>query len=141
VLETSDLVQDAIIAAMRRLDAFEARHQGALQKYLRMAVRNRIIDVIRQYRRRPQKVELREDLRDEATSPLDRAIGAQNVARLEAALERLNPSEREAIVGRFKRQDSYEELATVLGKPTPDAARACVMRAVTRLAEKVRDGS
>src|SRR2546426_2218545 len=33
--ETSDLVQDAVIAAMGRLDGFEARYQGALQEYLR----------------------------------------------------------------------------------------------------------
>jgi DNA-directed RNA polymerase specialized sigma24 family protein len=29
--DTADLVQDAVFSAMRRLEAFEARHQGALQ--------------------------------------------------------------------------------------------------------------
>src|SRR5438874_8431625 len=45
MLETVDLVQDAAIATMRRLDTFEVRHQGALQAYLREAVMNRIKDL------------------------------------------------------------------------------------------------
>ncbi len=138
VIETSDLVQDAVIAAMGRLDAFEARYQGALQEYLRMAVRNRIRDVIRKHARHPANVQLSESLKDEGTSPLERVIGAENVARYDAALERLNPAEREAIVGRIEMQYSYEELMIVLGKPTPPAARMAVTRAMKRLAEEMQ---
>src|SRR5689334_6838480 len=54
MLDTADLVQDAVVGAMRRLDAFEARHQGALQAYLRQAVMNRIRDVARRQRRSPE---------------------------------------------------------------------------------------
>jgi RNA polymerase sigma factor (sigma-70 family) len=138
MLETSDLVQDAVMGAMGRLDAFEARYQGALQEYLRTAVRNKITDVIRQHKRRPERVELPETLRDEGTSPLDRLIGAENVARFDAAFERLSPSDRQAIVGRVEMNYSYEELATVLGKPSADAARMSVTRAMKRLAEELR---
>jgi RNA polymerase sigma factor (sigma-70 family) len=138
VIETNDLVLDAVIAAMGRLDVFEARYQGALQEYLRMAVRNRITDVIRKHSRHPANVELPESLKDEGTSPLERVIGAENVARYDAALERLNPAEREAIVGRIEMQYSYEELMIVLGKPTPPAARMAVTRAMKRLAEEMR---
>src|SRR5262245_12412687 len=45
--DTADVVQDTIMSAMRRLEAFESRHQGALQAYLRQAVMNRIRDIIR----------------------------------------------------------------------------------------------
>ena len=56
-LETMDLVQDAVTAAMGKLQAFESRHQGALQAYLRQAVKYRINDLIRQEERRlPQTV-------------------------------------------------------------------------------------
>src|SRR5262245_18844074 len=58
--DTADLVQDAVIAAVRRLDAFEARHQGALQAYLRLAVTNRIRDIIRQHKHRPPQTEIPE---------------------------------------------------------------------------------
>src|SRR5215475_13075597 len=45
--ETVDIVQDAVMGAMRHLGTFEPRHQGALQAYLRRAVMNKIRDVIR----------------------------------------------------------------------------------------------
>jgi RNA polymerase sigma factor (sigma-70 family) len=138
MMETVDLVQDTVVSAMRRLDAFEARHQGALQAYLRQAVMNRIRDIMRQRQRRPDQVALPEELVDEQTSPLDRLLGAENVARYEAAVQRLTPADREAIVGRIELEYSYAELAVVLKKPTADAARVAVTRAMKRLADAMR---
>ena len=138
MMETADLVQDTVLAAMRRLDAFEARHQGALQAYLRQAVMNRIRDIMRQRQRRPDQVALPEQLVDEQASPLDRLIGSENVARYEAAVQRLAPADREAIVGRIELEYSYAELAVVLNKPTADAARVAVTRAMKRLADEMR---
>jgi RNA polymerase sigma factor (sigma-70 family) len=136
--ETADIVQDAVIGAMRRLDTFEARHQGALQAYLRLAVLNRIRDLARQSKRRPLQTDLPDSLIDQGPSPLDRAIGAEAVARYEAAMQRLAADDREAIVGRLELQYTYEELAVVLNKPSADAARMAVTRAVRRLAEELR---
>src|SRR5215475_9014372 len=45
MLETQDLVQEAVIAALRNLQAFEPRHHGALQAYLRQSVKNRVLDL------------------------------------------------------------------------------------------------
>ena len=140
VLDTSDVVQDAVIGAMRRLEAFEARHQGALQAYLRQAVLNRICDVVRQLQRRPANTDLPDDLKDEATSALERLIGAENMARYESALQRLSTSDREAIIGRLEMQYSYEELAAALDKPTAAAARVAVTRAMKRLAQEMQHG-
>ena len=42
--------------------------------------------------------------------------------------------QREAIIGRVEMGYSYEELAVVLDKPSSDAARMAVARAVRRLA-------
>jgi RNA polymerase sigma-70 factor (ECF subfamily) len=139
MLETSDVVQDAVISAMRHLEAFESRHHGALLAYLREAVMNRIRDVIRQQQRRPASTALPDDLKDEATSALERVIGAENMARYETALMRLRASDREAIIGRLEMQYSYQELAVALDKPTPDAARVAVTRAMKRLAEEMQD--
>jgi RNA polymerase sigma-70 factor (ECF subfamily) len=135
MMDTVDLVQDTFLSAMRRLDAFEPRHQGALQAYLRQAVMNRIRDIMRQRQRRPDQVALPEQLVDEQMSPLDRVIGSENVARYEAAVRRLSPADREAIVGRIELEYSYAELAVVLNKPTADAARVAVTRAMKRLAD------
>lgn len=135
--DTADIVQDTIMSAMRRLEAFESRHQGALQAYLRQAVMNRIRDAIRQYKRRPEIGGLTDDIQDEATSPLEAAIGAENLERYEAALQRLEPAEREAIIGRLEMLYGYDELATVLGRPSAAAARMAVTRAMKRLAEEM----
>ena len=42
IADTTDLVQETIIATLRHLDSFEDRGDGALQAYLRQAVINRI---------------------------------------------------------------------------------------------------
>jgi len=137
MLDTADLVQEAAIGAMRRLEAFEPRHQGALQAYLRQAVMNRIRDVMREHVRRPQKVSVADSLPDEGTSPLEAVIGVENTERYETALARLKAADREAIVGRLELQYSYDELAVALGKPSPDAARVAVTRAMKRLAAEI----
>jgi len=50
-----------------------------------------------------------------------------------AALERLRPLDRQAIVARLEWQLSYEEVATLLNKPTAAAARVAVTRALASL--------
>ncbi len=140
MLDTSDLVQDTVIAALRQIDRFEARREGALQAYLRQALANRITDVVRYRLRRPTSVELPEEVTDNAASPLDEAIGAENRERYEAALQRLREDDREAIITRLELQYSYEDLAVALGKPTANAARMAVTRALKRLAAEMRNG-
>jgi RNA polymerase sigma-70 factor (ECF subfamily) len=135
--DTADLVQDTVLAALRRLDHLEARREGALQAYLRQALHNRIVDLIRQRRRRPDGTDLPEDLPNDDPSPLDAAIGAENSARYEAALLRLRDEDREAIIGRLELQYSYAELAVALEKPTANAARVAVTRALQRLAQEM----
>ena len=136
-LDTQDLVQDTILNSLRRLDQFESRHEGALQAYLRQAVLNRIRDEARRFTRRPVATELSDSQPSEAASPLDIAIGRQGVARYEAALQRLRPVDREAIIGRLELQHDYQELATILGKPNANAARVAVTRALARLMEQL----
>ena len=135
MLETMDLVQDAVFAAVRRLDVIEIHHQGALQAYFREAVMNRIRDLVRQEHRRPHQTDLPPQLADDRQSPLDEAIGVENGLRYENAVQRLRPADREAIIGRLELQYTYDELAVVLDKPTAAAARTAVTRAMRRLAD------
>jgi DNA-directed RNA polymerase specialized sigma24 family protein len=65
-------------------------------------------------------------------------IGSENVARYEAAVQKLALADREAIIGRLELQYSYEELAVALNKPTANAARVAVTRAMKRLVEQMR---
>jgi len=137
--DTNDLVQETVIAALRRLEAFEARYQGALQAYLRQALMNRVRDLVRQAVRRPEQVALPDQLDDQSASPLELVIGAQGLERYEGALQRLAPADREAVIARLELQYSYEDLAVVLDRPTAEAARVAVTRAVKRLAREMLD--
>jgi RNA polymerase sigma-70 factor (ECF subfamily) len=97
---------------------------------------NRIRDELRRKGRSPERVaEGDADLRAEG-SPLEEAIGREAFERYQAALARLRPEEREAIIGRVEMDYSYQDLAAILGKPTPDAARKAAQRALLRLAEE-----
>src|SRR5207244_7026527 len=69
-LDTGDLVQEAAMHVLARLDKFEPRHVGAMQAYLRMSVINRIRDEIRRVGRRPQVMELTVEPPSDVTSPL-----------------------------------------------------------------------
>jgi RNA polymerase sigma factor (sigma-70 family) len=140
VLETADVVQETVIKALRHLDHLEARREGALQAYLRTVLNNHINDIIRYRLRRPQSTPVPEDLQDRSASPLEQAIGSENAIRYEAALGRLRAEDREAIIARLELQYDYEELAVALDKPTPDAARLAVVRAMKRLAEEIQKG-
>jgi RNA polymerase sigma-70 factor (ECF subfamily) len=131
--ETQDLIQDAVIRAIPHLKHFEAKHPGALQAYLRTAISNHIRDEIRKTNARPVGGELPENKVDPGPSPLERVIGRERLDRYDAALAKLRPIEREAIVARLELQQSYEEVALALGKSSADAARMQVARAVRNL--------
>jgi RNA polymerase sigma-70 factor (ECF subfamily) len=138
VADTQDLVQETVFKAFKQIDRFEMRGEGALQAYLRQALINRIRSEIRRVGRRPQTEGLDTQAEDVGPSPLEAAIGVEAVERYEAALNRLRPADREAIVGRIELGLTNDELADALGKPTPNAARMAVERALFRLAKEMR---
>lgn len=138
--DTQDLVQETVLHTLNKLAAFQPRHQGALQAYLRQAVSNRIRDEIRRVQRRPMAVELNDVHAVQGASPLEQAIGREGIEQYEAALARLKPTDREAIVARLELQQSYEEVAIALGKPNANAARVAVTRAIARLVEEMDRG-
>jgi RNA polymerase sigma-70 factor (ECF subfamily) len=137
--DTDDLVQETVMRTLRNVEGFEPEHEGALQAYLRQAIINAIRNEVRRVRRRPAPVELSSDAREANPddSPLEQAIGSQALQRYEAALGRLRAEDRNAIVARVEMGCSYEEVAASLGKPTADAARMAVKRALIALAEEM----
>jgi RNA polymerase sigma-70 factor (ECF subfamily) len=135
--ETADLVQDTLLHVFRRIDHFEPRGNGAMRAYLRQALHNRILNARRDATRRPMATALDDhlDFADDTPSPLDQFLSDEERARYVRALSELRAEDRDAIVGRIELGYSYEQLSAVLGKPSADAARMVVRRAVVRLAE------
>jgi len=126
-----------MVRALNHLETFEARGDGALLAYLRQAILNRIRDEGRKVARRPEQVELYEGQVDGEASPLEELIGRETLESYESALERLRPSYREAVIGWVELGYSVEELQQILEKPSPDAARMTLSRALVRLAEEM----
>jgi RNA polymerase sigma-70 factor (ECF subfamily) len=132
-LDTGDLVQEAALHVLARLDKFEPRHVGAMQAYLRMSVINRIRDEIRRVGRRPEAVEFTDETPGDATSPLEAAIRDEAYQRYRNALEQLRTRDREMVVARIEVQWSISEIAQRFGMASLDAARVAVSRSLKRL--------
>ncbi len=142
--DTADLVQETVFHTLRRLDRFEPQRDGALLGYLRRALLNRVRDQFRRASRRPQVDPLVDGLDERVAhdeeSPLDLVIGHDDRRRYEAALKRLRPIDRRAIIASIELGYNYEQLALVLDKPSGPAARLAVRRALLRLGEEMRRG-
>jgi RNA polymerase sigma factor (sigma-70 family) len=76
--DTTDLVQETMLAALRRLGDFEPEHDGALQAYLRTAILNRIRTLARRAGTRAQRIDLDSGVLDGNPSPLEQAIGRED---------------------------------------------------------------
>jgi RNA polymerase sigma factor (sigma-70 family) len=131
--DTSDLVQEAAMHIVARLDKFEPRHVGAMQAYLRLSVINRIRDEIRRVRRRPESVELTVEPPSDVMSPLEAAIRQEAYERYRAAVERLRTRDREMVVARIEVQWTIPEIAHRFDMASVDAARVAVSRSLKRL--------
>jgi len=132
--DTHDLVQDAMKRTVLNFDRFEYRGEGALRAYLHQTVVNLVCDHVRRAGRRPQQIELDERLSTPERSPLDRAIASETFERFEAALSQLSLDDQKAVRARLELGCSYDEVAKLSGKPSADAARVAVARAVKRIA-------
>src|SRR5579864_8957498 len=123
--DTHDLVQDTLFNVFKRIGSFEPRREGAFLAYLRQAVMKRI------------RNELRRSAAQPGTAPFDDVLALETCERYEAALGRLSVAEREAVIGRVELGASYDTLAATLGKPSPDAARVAVARALVHLSKEM----
>jgi RNA polymerase sigma-70 factor, ECF subfamily len=135
--DTQDLVQEALFQTFKRIERFEPRGEGALHAYLRQAILNRIREELRRAKRRPARSELDSAAEDDARSPLAAAIGQEAIDRYERALAQLRPDDRELVVARIELGYTNREIAELLDKPTPNAARMATERAVVRLAKEM----
>lgn len=137
LLDTDDVIQETLYRAVDKLGDFEIRGEGAFLAYLRQAALNRIRDEVRRVQRRPAADSLDSRLEDSGLSPLEQTIGQHAVDSYESALAQLREDERELIVARIELGCSYDEIAEALERPSADAARMAVSRALVRLAREM----
>ena len=122
--EASDVVQEVFLKVFRNIDHF--RGQSSLKTWIYRITVNEAHNAKRWFfRHRRREVELdtdpqetrnwKETIRDGGRSPFDMAFDHERAGMIEAALERINPSFREAVVLRDIVDLSYDEIADVLG--------------------------
>ena len=136
-MDTGDVVQEVLINVIRRLKMFEPRDEGTFQGYLRQALTNRFRDEARKINSHPVASPLDSAWPSFGPSPLEIAIGREGVERYEAALERLRPDDQRAIIARCEWGMDHDEIAAALGKPSANAARVAIHRALVRLAKEM----
>ena len=133
LVETADLAQDVVIGTWRNLDRISLKRPGDLEAYVRQAVRNRIRDQARRVERQPDPTSVDSAIPASLPSALDIAMHQEMWGAYRKALQELDLAEREVIIARFEFGYSYEEIADLLDRPSPAAARMAVNRAVERL--------
>ena len=131
--ESEELVQETLIAAF---DAFpQYRAEGSVRAWL-FGIARRICGKHTELRaRREAKLRLVHDSR-RGPDASELAALRERAERARAALAKLKPSEREAVVLRFEAGLSFRELAIACGVDEA-AARKRVSRALARLREEL----
>jgi RNA polymerase sigma-70 factor (ECF subfamily) len=149
-VDASDIVQDALLEASRRLNDYLQKPVMPFHLWLRQIALDRIIDAHRRHRQaqrrsldreRPLRpavfadrssIELAAQLVDPQLTPAAAALRAELKRRFEAAVTQLNEDDREIIVLRHFEQLSNQDAAAVLGLSEP-AAGMRYLRAMRKL--------
>ncbi len=140
--DTADIVQEALFNTFRRLGSFDPSRHMALRAYVQTAIRNRIRDEIR--RARSHGISSSLECLDELASTVglfEVATKSEQARRYRRALESLGSGDQELIVGRLELGYSYEQLAAATGRPTAQAARMAIRRALIRLGRQMEPTS
>jgi RNA polymerase sigma-70 factor (ECF subfamily) len=149
-VDASDVVQDVLLEASRRLDAYLANPVMPFHLWLRHIAKDHLIDAHRRHRQAQRRgvdreqplvpaalagrssVELAGQLMDRERTPASAAIQQEMERRLHQAIAELDEDDREVILMRHFEQLSNQEVAAVLTL-TEAAASMRYLRAMRRL--------
>jgi RNA polymerase sigma-70 factor (ECF subfamily) len=155
-LDPSDIIQDAYLDVASRIDDYLRNPKLPLLLWLRLVVGEQLINLHRHHlgaqMRDPRRevslygqalpeassAALAERLLGRETSPTEAAVRAERMLRVQDALNRLEPVDREIISLRHFEQLSRREAAQVLGISEATAAKRHV-RALGRLKQALAD--
>ena len=135
--DTQDIVQNAMVNALKAINTFEPQYPGAFLAYMHRCVINEVHTQIRKANRRPSSGPVSPDLPVDGPSPYDDAVGTETRDRYECALAKLSEEDQQIIIARVEMGFSYSEIAK-LNNIHVNAARMRVARALVRLAEVMK---
>jgi RNA polymerase sigma-70 factor, ECF subfamily len=134
--DVEELVQDTFVRAFASLDGF--RGESSFRTWLFTIQRRLLLDRRRAERRRPERVEVQEH--DAATEfdALDGMVADEVQGRLQQAITRLSPTQRQVFVLRVTEGLSYRDIAEAAGT-TEGAARVHYHNAMRTIKEFLDD--
>jgi RNA polymerase sigma-70 factor (ECF subfamily) len=134
ISDTDDLVQIALMRAMRHVGEFRSNGSGSFLAYLRHILLNEVRGELRKHRRRGDKVDIDAlPLHDERDSVVENLVGQERLLAYEAALATLERRQQELVVLRLEFGMGYGEIALETGA-SADAVRMTVTRALKAMA-------
>lgn len=153
-VDVSDVVQDVLIEANRRLREYLANPAMAFHLWIRQIAKDRIIDAHRRHRVSGKRsvdreqsqavgaafdqstIELVAQLRDPQLTPAAIATQREMALQVQTAIASLEPRDRDIILMRHYEQLSNQEIAIALELTEP-AASMRYLRALKRLRSKL----
>jgi len=121
--DASDVVQEVFLKVFRNVGSF--RGQSSLKTWMYRITVNEAHNARRWFFRHRREIDLdtgspeskdwKESIPDNGRSPYDETLDGERHAMIEAALDRINPAFRDAVVLRDIMDLSYEEVTEVLG--------------------------
>lgn len=149
-VDASDIVQEVMIEANRRLEKYLADPVMPFHLWLRQMAKDRIIDAHRRHRQSGKRsvdrenaavapaaldrstMELAAQLCDNEMTPAAAATMRELQKRFQDAIEQLDEADREIVIMRHFEQLSNQDVAAALGLTAP-AASMRYLRAIRRL--------
>jgi len=149
MVDSGDIVQEAIIVALRNWESYDVNDEGTLIKVLAKIAERQITDQADKAAAKKRDVK-REislngggddspfDVAKEETGALDRQIGRERRELVDECLAELPEMQRELIVLRDIAGLTWQLIAEELGKPTANAARNAYSLAMAHLTRLVK---
>jgi RNA polymerase sigma-70 factor (ECF subfamily) len=144
-MDPSDIVQEALADAARKLPAYLAKRPLPFYPWLRRLALEKLLEMRRHHLNTHKRSVLKEQLPDESlaaladqfvakgTQPSERAVREELRNRVQATLKRLSERDREVLVLRYLEQLAPREVAAALG-----ISQASFMKRHLRAMERLR---
>ncbi len=131
-MNTEDVVQDTLMLAFNQVDQIKAKRPGAFFTYLRTVFINQIKQELRKNKPFQLSItQLNEEQKLSYENDMVTLIG------YDKALEKLTSDENEAVVLRMEFGFSHQEIADLMHRPSANATRMFITRALVKVAEEM----
>ncbi len=137
--ETADMVQKSLLAALQKVDDFEALREGAFLAYLRQVLLNNIRMEIRRVSRKNRYGHEKNDVEliDGKASVIQQVIGDEALQAYEKGLMSLKDKAREAVILRVEFGYSFAEISEAIEVNSANTARMLVSRAIVEMSRNM----